>query len=133
MRQIALVLACLALEACATAKQTERTLPMSWEGQPVDAFFARYGPPVSQYVMADGGKLFTWIGGETTIRLRGASSSGFLDDTSEAIPDDSLDVGCKMQIITSRDGKITSMGPEQYATGIWQASRCAEVFGVSPQ
>ena len=137
MRLAVFLWACMTLTGCTTTKQAAEVLHSSWEGQPVDAFFVKYGPPVSQYTMADGGKIFTWIGGRADVSLPGSASTttNFVGNTavSTTTYDDPADIhlGCKVQIVTAKDGSITSISPVGDSIGMWQTSRCAEIFGVS--
>jgi len=43
-----------------------------------------------------------------------------------------LALGCRVQIVTNQGGVITGIKPMGDTIGMWQTSRCAEIFGVSP-
>ena len=58
--------ALLALAGCTTTQEANTAIQSRWIGQPADAFFTRYGPPVSDFPLRDGGTLYTWRGGEKT-------------------------------------------------------------------
>lgn len=52
-----------------TTKEVTAQAKMNWIGQPVDNFFATYGPPRSYFPLDSGGTLYTWRGGEQKVRL----------------------------------------------------------------
>jgi hypothetical protein len=62
------LLACLlVLSGCATTQDAEKHMGAKYIGKSSDAFFSHNGPPLSYFDMNDGGRLYTWRGGETTI------------------------------------------------------------------
>lgn len=62
---IVLVMAA-AVAGCVTTEQASEAVQSRWVGQGADAFFQRYGAPVSEYPLSNGDVLYTWRGGETT-------------------------------------------------------------------
>ncbi|MCQ0990196.1 hypothetical protein [Jiella marina] len=64
----AVAVAGLSLAGCATTSDAVSTMNTRWVGQSSDAFFSAYGPPMRQFPRADGGSIYTWIGGQTTVR-----------------------------------------------------------------
>ncbi len=63
---IALLLLPLAvLAGCTTTEDANRALQSRWIGQPVERFFAAYGPPIDEYPLSSG-KIYTWRGGDKT-------------------------------------------------------------------
>lgn len=55
-----------ALSGCTTTEEANTAIQSRWTGQPADAFFTRYGPPVSRFPLNNGGAVYTWRGGEKT-------------------------------------------------------------------
>ncbi len=58
--------ALVALSGCTTTEEANTAIQSRWIGQPADAFFTRYGPPVNDFPTRDGGTIYTWRGGEKT-------------------------------------------------------------------
>lgn len=65
---LAAVVTSLLAASCTTTSETASKLSSSWVGKPADAFFSAYGPPRSSFPLQNGGAIYTWRGGETTIR-----------------------------------------------------------------
>ena len=60
----------LSLAGCgATTQEVEKSVESKYLGQPSDAFFMRYGAPQSSFKLNDGGTMYRWRGGETTINV----------------------------------------------------------------
>lgn len=65
-----LLIATLTLWGCgATTHQAEKSMQASFIGKPSDAFFAKYGAPMSAFKLNDGGTLYRWRGGESTVNI----------------------------------------------------------------
>lgn len=62
---IAVLAATATLAGCATTEEASTAARSRWVGQSADSFFSQFGPPASQYTMANGDTLYTWRGGET--------------------------------------------------------------------
>lgn len=56
----------LTVVGCTTTEEANKAIKSQWIGQPSDAFFSRYGPPIRSFALNDGGAVYTWRGGETT-------------------------------------------------------------------
>jgi hypothetical protein len=86
--------------------------------------------------MSDGGKIFTWTGGRESILLPGTASTTTSVIGTTAISTTSfqgvgdLELGCNVQLVTNNAGIITTVKPMADSLGVWQLSRCAEVFGA---
>ncbi|ESR23185.1 hypothetical protein [Lutibaculum baratangense] len=148
-----------ATAGCVTTEQANQAIQMQWTGQPSDAFFSAYGPPVSEYRLNDGGTLYTWRGGETQRNVPpvyrqmteeekkrqpaqqtiiNVNTYGSPNWTPPPPPGQVLVspgryeyLGCEAQIATDRQGIITSIRTSKDSDGEGLAfSRCAEVFGV---
>ena len=137
-RKVLLCFVIFALGGCTTTNQAAGVLHSKWDGQPADKFFLQYGPPVSAYAMADGGKIFTWVGGQANIPLPGTASTttNVIGNTALSTTtyqeSGNLALGCRVQIATAQSGIITTIKPVGDSIGMWQTSRRAEIFGVSP-
>ena len=65
----ALAVAVVLLSRCATTQDAEKAVGEKYIGQDSDAFFSRYGPPRSYFELKNGGKVYTWVGGEGNIHV----------------------------------------------------------------
>jgi hypothetical protein len=137
MRKAILCLAFFGIGGCTTTEQAANVLHSKWDGQSADSFFLQYGPPVSTYTMADGGKIFSWVGGRANIPLPGSASTttsiiGSVALSTTTYQDGgTLALGCSVQIAAAKSGIITAIKPTGDSLGLWQMSRCAEIFGAS--
>ena len=88
--------------------------------------------------MTDGGKIFTWVGGQANIPLPGTASTttnvigNTATSTTTYQDGGNLALGCRVQIVTNQSGAIAAIKPIGDTLGMWQMSRCAEIFGVTP-
>jgi len=158
---IALLLLPLALlSACTTTDDANRALQSRWIGQPVEQFFAVYGPPISEYPLSSG-KIYTWRGGDktryipptystpeparTVVRTetrQDGSGKTVVTETRvvtrdpfwepEMIsPPQYQQLFCELQINTDKQGVIASIRASNDTDGDgFSLSRCAEVLGV---
>jgi hypothetical protein len=62
----AIFAAVLALAGCTTTEEAQQVIQSRWVGQPIDAFFTQYGPPISEYPLPNGTVIYTWRGGDKT-------------------------------------------------------------------
>jgi len=58
----------LAVAGCATTQQAQNAIESRFIGQSSDAFFARYGMPLSSYPL-NNSTLYRWRGGETSVHV----------------------------------------------------------------
>ena len=65
----ALLVVLLAVSRCASTADAEKAEGSKYIGQDSDAFFSRYGPPRSYFELNNGGKVYTWVGGEGSIHI----------------------------------------------------------------
>ena len=61
--------ALIALAGCVTSEQAQQAISARFVGQNSDAFFRTNGAPYSSYPLSDGGTLYRWRGGETSINV----------------------------------------------------------------
>lgn len=53
------------VSACgATPERAQQSLSARFVGQPVESFFSRYGMPLQTMATSDGGKMYSWRGGQ---------------------------------------------------------------------
>jgi hypothetical protein len=122
------------LGACSTTKEAGNALQAAWIGKPADDFFRAYGPPVSSYTFADGGKMYEWTGGRASISLPGSASTSttIIGNTAvsntQFFPGGNVYMGCSIRINASKLGIISSIAPNEDSIGMWEMSRCAELF-----
>jgi hypothetical protein len=61
--------ALLAIAGCQTTADAQNSISSSYVGTPADDFFARHGAPFSTYQRQDGGRMYSWRGGERTVSV----------------------------------------------------------------
>ena len=59
----------LALSRCASTQDAEKAVGDKYIGRDSDEFFSRYGPPRSYFELNNGGRVYTWVGGEGNIHV----------------------------------------------------------------
>jgi hypothetical protein len=152
-RSLPALLACLAVAACTTTEDAERSLAGTWPGRPADSFFAAYGPPAASYKLSDGRVIYTWRGGRLNkyippdyqivrrdpfydpmfSRRYGPGFDPWYDDPQMVMVSPGRDVTlqCEAQITVDRARIIQSirLSGDTEGDGV-SRSRCAEVFGV---
>lgn len=144
----------MGLASCATTGEAEKSLKTSWEGRPVDSFFAAFGPPASRYALSEGRTIYTWRGGRIDKHIPpdyeivrtdpfGDPIIGprfgppfrrpWFDDPQLVMVSPAHDVTlqCEAQITADRKGRIISatISGDTPGEGFSQ-SRCADLFGV---
>lgn len=160
MRYICLLLGGLLLASCQTTQQLASSLQSKWIGRSADQFFIDNGAPRSSYTMRDGGRIYSWVGGQKSIDLPGTgqtttnvigntafltttyqdrselsqTTTNFIGNTAFSTTThqdrSELRLGCAVQIVTDKSGIITTIKPTADTIGMWQLSRCAEIFGI---
>ena len=159
----ALMIPLAILTACTTTEDANRALQSRWIGQPVERFFAAYGPPIGDYPLSSG-KIYTWRGGDKTRYIpptysspeparvvvrtdtrTDGSGNTVVTETRVVTRDPFLEpemitppryqqLFCELQINTDRSGVITSIRASNDTDGDgFSLSRCAEVLGVEKQ
>ncbi|MDQ0423545.1 hypothetical protein J2045_004597 [Peteryoungia aggregata LMG 23059] len=159
----ALILPLAVLSACTTTEDANRALQSRWIGQPVERFFAAYGPPINEYPLSSG-TIYTWRGGDktryipptysspeparTTVRTETRTdSAGKTVVTQTRVvtrdpfwepemisPPQYQQLFCELQINTDKAGVIATIRASNDTDGDgFSLSRCAEVLGVEKQ
>lgn len=136
--------AALALAACVTTQQAEKAMDSKYVGQPSDKFFAENGPPRTSFKLDNGGTVYTWRGGETTITVPaetktveatpGASTTTEKSTTRESHPDDNTTVtettSTSFSVGTPGTSTTTVTKPEQKIPVYCEAQITANAKGV---
>lgn len=99
----------LGLAGCGSTQQAADSMRGKWIGQPADAFFAQHGPPLRDYKMATGAKVYSW---ETQALPSGTSTR----------------LVCSADIVTDPRNMIVEIKPQKDTIGHWNTSRCTEIF-----
>jgi hypothetical protein len=121
----------LILSACSTTEQAGTALRSKWVGRSSDEFFTRYGPPASEFKLASGDTIYTWTGGQASIGVPAVASTSFEPGGATTIVSGggSINMSCTVQITASGPARtIQAIGPFRDTIGMWQMSRCAEMF-----
>ena len=133
-RSIILAVVAIFLASCSTTQQAAVALQNGWVGKNADDFFKRYGPPASNFALADGGIIYEWVGGRAAVYVPGTASTTTTTIGNTAFSNTQFSgggniyLGCKVRITTTRDRTITAIAPSGDSLGMWQTSRCAELF-----
>ena len=113
MRNLAIAgLAALTLAACGTAQQAEQSMKTSWVGQRADDFFVKHGAALRDQKLSDGRHVYVW-------------------QTTSLGPISHARVGCSADIVADTAGFIVEIRPREDSIGLWNPSRCSEIFKSS--
>ncbi len=107
--QILAALTLLALGGCST-DQAAVSMRSSWAGKRADEFFAQHGAAAKEQRLGDGRRVYIWI-------------------SDANAPFGGPPVRCSADIVAAPDGRIISIRPREDTLGVWQLSRCSEIFG----
>ena len=86
--------------------------------------------------MGDGGRIYSWVGGQKNVGLPGTAqtTTNIVGNTAFSTTTyqdgGELKLGCAVQIVADKGGVITTIKPTADSIGMWQLSRCAEIFGT---
>lgn len=108
-RQIFATLTFCLLAGCGSTQQAAESMRGRWIGQSADVFFAEHGPPLRDYKMGDGAKVYSW---ETQALPSGTSTK----------------LVCSADIVTDPRNVIVEIKPQKDTIGHWNLSRCTEIF-----
>lgn len=150
----------LVFSSCTTTEDANNAARSRWLGQPVDSFFAAYGPPIDEYPLSSG-KIYTWRGGDktryipptysnpepasTVVRTQTRTDGSGQTVTQTRVitrdpfwqpqmisPPQYQQLFCELQINTDKAGVITAIRASNDTDGDgFSLSRCAEVLGVT--
>lgn len=97
----------------------------------------QYGPPASSYTMNDGKRMYVWAETQRNYQLPGSSTSTVNMIGNMAVvnttttPGASIAMQCQVRLVVSKSGIIEQILAQSDSMGMWQTSRCNEVFGGS--
>jgi hypothetical protein len=128
-------LACVTI-ACTSSEDAVRSLNSKWVGRSVDEFVAQYGFPSGQYMLQDGGSILAWgshnsfeMPSSTTTTGNFNANTGYFTSTTTNSGGGSVPVDCDLQLTVGPDRIIRSFRVMRDTWGVWQTSRCNEIFG----
>jgi len=104
------LIAALALAACGSTQQATEAARSSWVGKPADSFFAKNGPPIRQFTMSGGDKVYSW----QTLSMPSGTRTQLV---------------CTADIVVDARGAIQEIRLKEDSIGHWNTSRCSEIFG----
>lgn len=130
-RILAVSLAALLLSACTTTEQANTALATRFAGQTADSFFLRYGPPTSSYRMNDGRMMYLWVERQRNFSTPSTSTVNVIGNTAfvNTTPGSNIEVQCQVRLVVNQAGVIDQIIAHSDSIGVWQMSRCNEVFG----
>jgi hypothetical protein len=104
------ILLSLGAAGCGSTQQAGQAMRTSWIGQPADTFFVRHGAAAREQTLSDGRRVYVW-------QSVGSSPTG------------ATQLVCSADVVTDRSGRITDIRPREDTIGLWNTSRCSEIFG----
>lgn len=122
-----------------TTDQARTTMQSEWIGKPSDEFFLKNGPPVSDFALSDGRRIYTWQSGVKNFSMPATSSTTFsgsgpyVTATTRTSGGGNIAVSCSALITVQPNGVIVDIKPSEDSIGIWTLSRCAELFPAPSQ
>ncbi len=126
-----IVAVAVALSACTTTEQANDAMASRFTGQSADSFFLKYGPPLSFYQMDSGQRMYVWAERQRNIATAGTSTVTMVGKTAivNTTPGSNIAVQCQVRLVVGQDGKIQQITAQSDSIGLWQMSRCNEIFG----
>jgi hypothetical protein len=106
----AVIVAALVLAGCNSTEQATTSARSRWIGQQSDSFFVANGAPKQTHNLSGGGRVYTW---ENVSRPAGI--------TTRLI--------CSADIVADASGRISEVRIREDGIGMWNMSRCSEIFG----
>lgn len=125
-----LIAAIVALAGCTTTEQANVAVGKRFIGKPADSFFAAYGPPFNSYKMQDGSTLYSWTENAQHFGTPGFATTTMIGNTAHTrynAPGDIV-VQCQLKLVVAPSGVVTSISVLSDTIGVWQMSRCNEIF-----
>lgn len=133
MRAIFLIFA-IAVAGCSTTKEAMQAVSNRYIGANIDDFFAENGLPKAKWQTKSGDVLYTWNSRSVSFPIpmvttaQGGATGSRQSVTAVTTGGGTIDVFCELQIRTSEDGTIRNITPMVDTVGVWETSRCAEIF-----
>jgi hypothetical protein len=134
MRHIWLFGLGLILAGCTTTQQANTSMQATFVGKPADDFFLQYGPPIATHQLDDGRHMYLWTEGRHDFYLPGTTTGTVTLAGNTAwwngwtTPPTDVNVECVLRIVT-KAGIIQQIMAQSDSIGMWQTSRCNELFG----
>lgn len=139
MRALGLAIVISAVVGGCTTDQAKKTMQSEWIGRHSDEFFLTNGPPISDFMLQDGRRIYTWQSGVQNFNMPATSSTTFsgsgpyMTATTQTSGGGTITVSCKALITVQPNGLIVDIKPSEDSIGIWTLSRCAELFPAPSQ
>ncbi|HSJ02936.1 MAG TPA: hypothetical protein VK956_10805 [Verrucomicrobium sp.] len=121
--------------SCSTSSTTLAAVNKAYKGKNADDFFINHGPPASQYVLTNGGKVYRWNSSITSYHMGGlirttgsVDAYGNYSGTSFVTGGGAVDVYTIVRILADPSNKVQSIAVEKDTIGKWTLSRFSEVF-----
>lgn len=108
--QIAATVIALTLAGCGSTQQASQAMQASWVGKRADDFFVKHGAAQREQQLSDGRRVYVW-------------------QTSSNASMGGPRVFCSADIVASSAGMIVEIRPREDSIGLWNTSRCTEIFG----
>lgn len=99
------------LAGCGSTQQAGQAMQMSWIGKRADDFFVKHGAAERDQRLSDGRRVYVWQ------TVANASMGG-------------PRVTCGADIVANAAGIIVEIRPREDSLGLWNTSRCSEVFSA---
>jgi hypothetical protein len=111
--QLTLVFVAGALVAgCGSTQQAGKAMQASWIGKRADDFFVAHGAAQREQQLSDGRRVYIW-------------------QTSSNASMGGPRVWCGADIVANPSGVIVEIRPREDSIGLWNTSRCSEIFNAS--
>lgn len=101
--------AAVLLAGCNSTEQASTAARSRWIGQSADLFFVANGAPKQTHNLAGGGRVYTW---ENISRPAGITTQ----------------LVCSADIVTDGSNRISEVRIREDGIGMWNMSRCSEIF-----
>jgi len=116
--------------SCTPTKHIEELLNKSYSGKSFDDFVMKYGPPFNMYKLGSGDVIFSWSSGvdkfgiPSTTTFTNTGKGNYIASTSGG---GDIDMECQIRILANIN-KIKSISISKDTVGVWNTSRCSEIF-----
>lgn len=103
-------------------------------GSPADQFFINHGPPISSYKLNENKVIYIWTERGKSVQLPGNSTAtistygntSYVNQTYS--PGSQINVQCQIRLVVA-NGVIENVMAHSDSIGLWEMSRCNEIFG----
>jgi len=134
VRLTAAAILAITVGACQTTEDADVALKTRYVGQDADQFFIENGPASAAQKLGSGSTLYVWSSGRRNVEMPGTAtstvqsfgSSSYV--TTNYTPGGSIGLECQVSILVDPENVIREIKPHRDSIGMWQMSRCAEMF-----